>query len=175
MSEFSRYGGTLNLWRWELIRSIFNLLLNWLNWKCTLISVIPCNLEQFGIFVDYHMKIMTCTDLPKIIKWHDVCTGNEELCDAGVLILFLFVMCSFSCWLVIQSLGVSATSTMFWSLQSMWIKHMFQIFCFTTQWTTWKLILLVYYCSLFQEPTQRNLQPLTCLRSQTTCLQLTLT
>lgn len=79
----------------------------------------------------------TIQSCPKTNKWHDVCTRNAELCDAGVLIFFLFVMCSFSCWLVIQSLGVSATSTMFWSLQSMWIKHMFQIFCFTTQRTTW--------------------------------------
>lgn len=47
-------------------------------------------------------------------------------------ILFLSVMCSFSCWLVIQSLVVSAPCSMFWSLQSMWIKHMFQIYRRTT-------------------------------------------
>lgn len=29
---------------------------------------------------------------------------NAAFCDAGILILFLSVMCSFSCWLVIQSL-----------------------------------------------------------------------
>lgn len=35
-----------------------------------------------------------------------ICVRNAELCDAGILILFLSVMCSFSCWLVIQSLAV---------------------------------------------------------------------
>lgn len=65
-----------------------------------------------------------------------ICVRNAELCDAGILILCLSVMCSFSCWLVIQSLGVSATCSIFWALQSMWIKHMFQLFCFTTWWTT---------------------------------------
>lgn len=47
-------------------------------------------------------KLLHDTVLPKK-KWHDVCTRNAEMCDAGVLIFFLFVMCSFSCWLVIQS------------------------------------------------------------------------
>lgn len=65
-----------------------------------------------------------------------ICMRNAELCDAGILIFFLSVMCSFSCWLVIQSLAVSATCSIFWALQSMWIKHMFQIFCFTTWCTT---------------------------------------
>lgn len=36
-------------------------------------------------------------------------------------------MCSFSCWLVFQSLVVSASCSMFWALQSMLIKHRFTV------------------------------------------------
>lgn len=63
-------------------------------------------------------------------------TSVQSCVMRGFLIFCLSVMCSFSCWLVIQSLVVSAPCSIFWALQSMWIKHMLQILCFTTQQST---------------------------------------
>ena len=83
------------------------------------------------------LQSQTGQRIRSVQNWNGlICVRNAELCDAGNLILFLSVMCSFSCWLVIQSLAVCATCSIFWALQSMWIKHKFQIFCFTTWWIT---------------------------------------
>lgn len=83
------------------------------------------------------LQSQTGQRIRSVQNWNGlICVRNAELCDAGNLIMFLSVMCSFSCWLVIQSLAVCATCSIFWALQSMWIKHKFQIFCFTTWWIT---------------------------------------
>lgn len=71
----------------------------------------------------------TFVSVPPSTCKHWFCRGQlgQHLCEMH-WIFFLSVMCSFSCWLVIQSLVVSAPCSMFWSLQSMSIERMFQIY-----------------------------------------------
>lgn len=111
----------------ELFGIMFALPVSRLNSKkCTLIF--PCSLELFNIFdfTPLHHRPEGCRSIRKQKKMAWFVWEMQSCVMQGFLILFLSVMCSFSCWLVIQSLAVSATCSIFWALQSMWIKHMFQ-------------------------------------------------
>lgn len=132
-----------------------------------------------GLFhIEFMIMIWAGQNIPvyrkQKMKWHDLCGENAELCDAGILILFLFVMCSFSCWLVTQSLGVCHLQHVLISAEYVnQTRSRYSVLQHSGHLETHHV--LFYCCCLFQEPTQRSLLPLTCLQSQTTCLLLTLT